>query len=91
MIKKTVKQLLGEDLLKIATVQVSWAEGSKKDNVELSYLIANQNGIDQTVEGLSLPKELTNNTEDTKKPAPPKKDSEKPLEEEQDDDSKQKE
>lgn len=55
MIKGKVKEILGPDILKVARVEVSWPEGSKKNAVELSYLMTAQRGVDVFVNKLKAP------------------------------------
>lgn len=45
-IESAVKNFLGEELLKVAFVEVHWPEGSKRNSVELAYLLANQKQLD---------------------------------------------
>ena len=51
IIEKTIKQFLGDEILKIAHVEVTWPDGSKKDSVELAYVITNQRQLDTQVFG----------------------------------------
>lgn len=41
-----VKQKLGDDLLKVAHVDVSWPEGAKRNSISLTLLLTNQKGLD---------------------------------------------
>ncbi len=42
-----IKQQLGDELLKVAHVEVSWPEGAKRNSVTLTYLLTNQKAIDE--------------------------------------------
>jgi len=44
-----LKQILGEDLLKIAHVEVFWTEGAARESVSLTYLLVNQSKIDEAI------------------------------------------
>ncbi|MCB9228113.1 MAG: hypothetical protein H6618_00730 [Deltaproteobacteria bacterium] len=44
-----VKQFLGDESLKIAHVQVTWAEGSKQAAVDVAYLLTNQRYLDEQI------------------------------------------
>ena len=50
MIKEQLKSRLGEELLKVAYLEVFWPEGSKKGSVELAYLLTNQQNLDMVIE-----------------------------------------
>lgn len=52
LIKDRVKDILGDDILKIATVEVFWPEGSRRESVRLAYLFANQQSLDEYIETL---------------------------------------
>ena len=49
MIKDAAKQVLGDDLLKTASVEVSWAEGAKRNTTVLTYLLTNQKKVDDLI------------------------------------------
>ncbi len=55
MIKKQVKDTIGDELLKTVQLEVFWPEGSKTDGVELAYLITGQQILDQQIELLQPP------------------------------------
>ena len=48
---KTVQQYLGDEILKIARVEVTWPEGSKQGSVDLAYLLTNQRHLDEQIFG----------------------------------------
>ena len=52
LIRDKVKEILGDDILKLAKVEVFWPEGATRDSVTLTYLLANQNGLDEYIEQL---------------------------------------
>ncbi len=47
-----IAQVLGDDLFRIAHVEVFWAEGAIRNSVTLTYLLTNQRKIDEFVGGL---------------------------------------
>jgi hypothetical protein len=49
MIEQFAKKYLGDEILKLAHVEVYWPEGSKTSGVEISYLLANQKKIDEEI------------------------------------------
>lgn len=51
-IQDKVKEILGEDVMKIAKVEVFWPEGALRSSVTLTYLLTNQNGLDEYIEQL---------------------------------------
>lgn len=53
MIKQQAKNILGDEVLKVAHVEVFWPEGSKRNSVDLTYLLTAQNKLDQYIESLS--------------------------------------
>lgn len=53
MMKTVLKQVLGDEILKVAEVKVSWAEGAKRNDVSLTYLLTNQKKVDEVIGGLS--------------------------------------
>ena len=55
MIKAKVKDVIGDVLLKVAQVEVSWPEGSRKNSVELTYLLTAQRKADEFIETLKNP------------------------------------
>jgi len=55
MIKDMMKQYLGDEVLKVANVTVSWAEGSRKDFVNIPYLMTAQFRLDKSMEELLQP------------------------------------
>ena len=52
IIQQQMKQALGDELLKVAHVNVSWAEGVRKDWVDVVYLIATQKKLNESIEML---------------------------------------
>jgi hypothetical protein len=50
IVKEQMKQILGDEILKVAHVTVSWTEGSRKDFVELAYLLTAQKKLDDAIE-----------------------------------------
>ena len=44
-----LKQVLGDDLLKIAHVTVYWPDGAQRSSVEVGYLLVNQQKLDETI------------------------------------------
>ncbi|MBP6218109.1 MAG: type II secretion system protein [Oligoflexales bacterium] len=54
-IKDQVKSILGDEILKIAHVEVYWTEGTRRDSVELTYLMTAQQKLDPFTEGLKAP------------------------------------
>jgi hypothetical protein len=44
-----LKQVIGDDLLKVAHVEVIWAEGASKNSAELTMLLTNQKKLDQLI------------------------------------------
>ena len=50
VIKEQMKQILGDEVLKVANVEVSWGEGSRKDSVSLAYLMTAQFKLDKAIE-----------------------------------------
>lgn len=46
-IKDMLKAVLGDEILKVANVEVFWSEGSKEHSVRLSYLLTNQREVDE--------------------------------------------
>ena len=48
-IESAIKNFLGEELLKVAFVEVHWPEGSKRNSVELAYLLTNQKQLDEQI------------------------------------------
>ena len=55
LIKDQLKSTLGDELLKVANIKVTWPEGSKRNDVQLTYLLTNQLVLDQKIEQLSPP------------------------------------
>ncbi len=51
-LKSGLEQALGPDLLKVAKVSVSWPEGAKRNEINLSYLLTNQVKVDEMIAGL---------------------------------------
>ncbi len=56
-IKEQIKGIFGEEILRVATVEVVWAEGAKQNSVRLTMLLTNQLPLDQFIENLPAPKE----------------------------------
>ncbi len=53
-IRDMLKQYLGDDILKVAQVEVFWPEGMGKDNsVRLTYLLPNQRAVDDQIQKLT--------------------------------------
>ncbi|MBF0442023.1 MAG: hypothetical protein HQK54_08975 [Oligoflexales bacterium] len=52
VIKDTLKQVLGDEILKLAYVEVFWPEGAKRNSVTLTYLMANQRQLDKKLKEL---------------------------------------
>jgi hypothetical protein len=75
MIKGYIEKIFGDEILKIANVEVFWAEGAKKDSVALAMLLTNQQKLDEvigTLAPLKDPKAAEKPKPDGKTPAPPK-------------------
>jgi type II secretory pathway pseudopilin PulG len=72
IIKEGINQILeGEPLLKIAFVEVSWAEGAKRNKVSLTYLLTNQNKFDEKIKILKpVYERLTKKTAPSPSPSP---------------------
>ncbi len=68
LIKDQVKNILGDEIMKIARVEVFWPEGATRDSVALSYLILNQQSLDNYIETMEPIKNTGSNGVD---PAPP--------------------
>jgi hypothetical protein len=49
MIKGYIEKIFGDEILKIAHVEVFWADGAKKDSVALSTLLTNQQKLDEVI------------------------------------------
>ena len=52
VIKEQMKNIIGDDVLKVAHVEVTWPEGSRQNSVDLAYLLTGQQKLDQAIEGL---------------------------------------
>lgn len=52
MIKDQIKEQLGEELISYAHVEVTWPEGSRRNSVDLAYLLTNQLELDRLIETL---------------------------------------
>ncbi|MBI2601531.1 MAG: hypothetical protein HYW48_00595 [Deltaproteobacteria bacterium] len=52
MIKGQLKDILGDEVLKIAHIEVFWPEGAKRNSVDLAYLITAQQKLDTFIETL---------------------------------------
>ena len=52
MIKGRVKEILGDEVLKVVHVEVTWADGVRQDSVEMAYLLVNQIKLDEQIEQL---------------------------------------
>ncbi len=48
-IEGILKQVLGDDLLKIAHVTVYWPDGAQRSSIEVGYLLVNQQKLDETI------------------------------------------
>ena len=48
-LEKQIKEFLGDEIIKIAHVEVFWPEGSRRGSVEMSYLITNQKKLDEEI------------------------------------------
>lgn len=55
MIEGQIKEILGDILLKTATVEVSWPEGAKRMSVKQTLMLTADRGIHEYVETLSPP------------------------------------
>jgi hypothetical protein len=52
IVKGALQQILGnEELLKVANVEVTWAEGAKQNEVTLTYLMTNQRKVNEAIGG----------------------------------------
>jgi hypothetical protein len=49
MIASAIKNVLGEELLKVAHVEVSWPEGSRRNSETLTLLLTNQRKLDTVI------------------------------------------
>jgi hypothetical protein len=49
MIKGYVEKIFGDEILKIANVEVFWPEGAKKNSVSVTMLLTNQQKLDETI------------------------------------------
>lgn len=58
MIKSKIKEILGDEVLKIAKVEVFWPEGAYRNSVYLTYLLTNQKSLDDYIEQLPPFKEF---------------------------------
>lgn len=70
MVKEQVKNILGDDILKVAHLEVYWPEGQQRGSLELAYLLVNQRDVDQFISKLPPP---------TPKKKPQKKVEKKPT------------
>lgn len=52
MIKDKVKEQLGEELISYVHVEVFWPEGSRRNSIDLAYLLTNQLGLDELIQTL---------------------------------------
>ena len=71
-----IKQILGEELMKLAKVEVSWPEGAKRNSIELSLIVTNEKKFDEVLTQLGpvdAPKKTTPNPKATPTPTPTKK------------------
>jgi hypothetical protein len=50
MVKEQVEKQLDGELVRVANIEVTWAEGSRENMVELPYLITNQKTLDEKIE-----------------------------------------
>ena len=73
MMKDQLKQYLGEELISSAHVEVSWAEGSRRNSVDLALLLTNQLAIDELIQTFQ-PLDGSGSSDKSEK-APPKKGS----------------
>ncbi len=55
ILKEQLKNVLGEDILKVAHVEVTWPEGSRKNSVDIAYLLTAQQKLDEAIESLQPP------------------------------------
>jgi len=55
IVKDQMKNIIGDETLKVAHVEVTWPEGGRQNSVDLAYLITAQQKIDTAVEGLQPP------------------------------------
>ena len=63
LIREKVKEILGDEILKVAHLEVYWPEGSHTGSLELAYLLPSQKPMNQFISTLPKPKP----------PKPPKK------------------
>ncbi len=61
-IKDAVSQVFGDELLKTAKVEVSWAEGTHRNQVTIAYLLTNQRKVDESLAGLKAVADQLNKT-----------------------------
>lgn len=47
MVRNMLDQVLGDEILKVAYVEVFWPEGAKRNSVSLTYLLTNQRKVDE--------------------------------------------
>lgn len=47
MVRQMLDQVLGDEILKVAHVEVFWPEGAKRNSVTLTYLLTNQRKVDE--------------------------------------------
>lgn len=52
MVKEQMKTYLGDEILKTVHVEVFWPEGSRRESVDLAYLLTAQQKLDQSIETL---------------------------------------
>jgi hypothetical protein len=65
-----IKQQIGDELLKVAHVEVFWSEGAKRDSITLTYLLTNQKALDEKLSLLKDASEALDRVEQGKQ-APP--------------------
>jgi len=52
MMQQGLSQVLGDELLKVANVEVFWTEGAKQNSTQLTLLLTNQRKVDEVIGGL---------------------------------------
>ena len=49
MMSGGIQQILGDEILKIANVEVFWAEGAKRNSTQITFLLTNQRKVDEVI------------------------------------------
>lgn len=68
MAKEQIKKIVGDEILKIAHVKVFWGEGTRRENVNLSYLITAQRKLDTAIGDMQSPKAPEKKASEKKEP-----------------------